>query len=167
MDPMRRSGWNLQILVGMPFLNAKSPYFYRDVKQGTTSSQVMNHDHMPVMYKLAANTMSRFMALEAASIFLWSAELPIIAAAFLNSRHVSSSLTIVLTISPSGTSVSAHISANGVPCHRIDGKMMKLDQKQIILISVIGKEMNLCPFVDHFNKAKLEIVLSILLGAYL
>ena len=72
------------------------------------------------MYKLAANTMSRFMALEAASIFLWSAELPIIAAAFLNSRHVSSSLTMVLTISPSGTSVSSQISANGVPCHRKD-----------------------------------------------
>lgn len=69
------------------------------------------------MYKLAAKTISRFIALEAISIFLWSAELPIIAAAFLNSRHVSSSLTMVLTISPSGTSVSSQISANGVPCN--------------------------------------------------
>jgi hypothetical protein len=61
--------------------------------------------------------MSRFIALEAVSIFLYSAELPIIAAAFLNSRHVSSSLTMVRTIRPSGTSVSSQISANGVPCH--------------------------------------------------
>lgn len=67
-------------------------------------------------YKLAAKTMSRLMASEAASIFLWRAELPIIAAAFLNSRQVSSSRTIVLTMSPSGTSVSSQMSANGVPC---------------------------------------------------
>lgn len=68
------------------------------------------------MYKLAANTISLFIAFEAVSIFLWSAEFPIIAAAFLNSRHVSSNLTIVLTIMPSGTSVSSQMSANGVPC---------------------------------------------------
>ena len=67
------------------------------------------------MYKLAAKTISRFIAFDAVSIFLWSAELPMIAAAFLNSRHVSSNLTIVLTIIPSGTSVSSQISANGVP----------------------------------------------------
>ncbi|MFS7978051.1 hypothetical protein Hanom_Chr10g00911121 [Helianthus anomalus] len=68
------------------------------------------------MYKLAAKTISRLIAFEATSIFLYNAELPMIAAAFLNSRHVSSSRTIVLTISPSGTSVSSHMSANGVPC---------------------------------------------------
>lgn len=72
--------------------------------------------YTPVMYKLAAKTMSRFIALEAVSIFLYRAELPIIAAAFLNSRHVSSNLTMVRTIRPSGTSVSSQISANGVPC---------------------------------------------------
>lgn len=77
---------------------------------------VQQEDHTPVMYKLAAKTMSRLIALEAISIFLQRAELPIIAAAFLNSRHVSSSLTMVLTIKPSGTSVSSQISENGVPC---------------------------------------------------
>jgi len=77
---------------------------------------MFNNDHTPVIYKLAANTMSRFIALEAISIFLQRAELPIIAAAFLNSRHVSSNLTMVLTIRPSGTSVSSQMSANGVPC---------------------------------------------------
>jgi hypothetical protein len=41
--------------------------------------------------------MSRFIALEAISIFLQSIGLPIIAAEFLNSRHVSSNLTMVLT----------------------------------------------------------------------
>ena len=77
---------------------------------------IFNNDHTPVIYKLAANTMSRLIALEAISIFLQRAELPIMAAAFLNSRHVSSNLTMVLTIRPSGTSVSSHMSANGVPC---------------------------------------------------
>lgn len=72
----------------------------------------------PVIYKLAANTISRLITLDAVSIFLYRAELPIIAAAFLNSRHVSSNLTIVLTITPSGTSVSSQISANGVPCKK-------------------------------------------------
>lgn len=76
---------------------------------------MLNKYHTPVIYKLAANTMSRFIALEAISIFLQRAELPIIAAAFLNSRHVSSNLTMVLTIRPSGTSVSSHMSANRVP----------------------------------------------------
>lgn len=60
--------------------------------------------------------MSLLIALEAASIFLLSAELPMIEAAFLNSRQVSSRRTIVLTISPSGTSVNSQISAKGVPC---------------------------------------------------
>lgn len=76
----------------------------------------LGSSYTPVTYKLAAKTMSRFIAFEAVSIFLYRAELPIIDAAFLNSRHVSSSLTMVRTIMPSGTSVSSQISANGVPC---------------------------------------------------
>jgi len=72
-------------------------------------------NQIPVTYKLAANTMSRLIALDATSIFLYSTEFPIIEAAFLNSLHVSSSRTIVLTMSPSDTSVSSHMSANGVP----------------------------------------------------
>lgn len=71
---------------------------------------------IPVTYKLAANTMSRLIALDAISIFLNSAEFPMMEAAFLNSLHVSSRRTIVLTMIPSDTSVSSHMSAKGVPC---------------------------------------------------
>lgn len=98
-----------------------SLYTEASLDQHCTRAQIninmFKNDHKPVIYKLAANTMSRFIALEAISIFLQSAELPIIAAAFLNSLHVSSNLTMVLTIRPSGTSVSSHMSANGVPCN--------------------------------------------------
>lgn len=91
-------------------------YFIMHYTGAQIDTNTLNNDHTPVIYKLAANTMSRFIALEAISIFLQRAELPIIAAEFLNSRHVSSNLTMVLTIMPSGTSVSSHMSANGVPC---------------------------------------------------
>jgi hypothetical protein len=70
----------------------------------------------PVTYRLAANTMSRLMAFEACSIFSKRVESPIMRAAFLNSLHVSSSLTIARTMEPSGTFVSSQISAKGVPC---------------------------------------------------
>lgn len=100
----------------MESLYTKASFDMHCTRAQINISVLINNDHTPVIYKLAANTMSRLIALDAISIFLQSAELPIMAAEFLNSRHVSSNLTMVLTIMPSGTSVSSHMSANGVPC---------------------------------------------------
>ena len=50
--------------------------------------------------------MSLLMAAEAASIFSYSAESPMILAALRTSRHISSSRTMVRTMDPSCTSVS-------------------------------------------------------------
>ena len=140
--------------------------------------------YTPVIYRLAAKTMSRLIAFEAVSIFLWSAELPMIEAAFLNSRHVSSSRTMVLTIKPSGTSVSSQISANGVPCPKekkkkeesySEGKEMgngELFKKSVLQIAgrffntAKETETNLCPLIHHFDKAKLQVFLGVFLRIY-
>lgn len=58
---------------------------------------------------------SRLMAADAASICATSAVLPMIFAASLSSRQVSSRRTIARTIDPSGTSVSSQMSLKGTP----------------------------------------------------
>ena len=59
--------------------------------------------------------MSLLIALDAASIFSYSAASPMILAAFLTSLHISSSRVMVLTMAPSWTSVSPQTSANVAP----------------------------------------------------
>lgn len=87
-------------------------------------------------YRLAANTMSRLMAFDACSIFSKRVESPISRAAFLNSRQVSSSLTIVRTIEPSGTFVISQMSANGVPCSSMNVNSLS----QIRNLEIIDRE---------------------------
>lgn len=127
--------------------------------------QPTKRHYTPVIYKLAVKTISRFIALEAVSIFLQSAEFPIIDAAFLNSLQVSSNLTMVRTIIPSGTSVSSHMSANGVPCQINEDKLTKSTTKKHKSNWSFFKA-NLSPFINHFNQAKLEILSGIVLWVY-
>lgn len=75
------------------------------------------------VYKLAANTISRFIEAEASSIFRPSTGFPIILAASFTSRRSSSNLCIHLTIIPSCTSVNCMISLKG--CKKIQSTLWK------------------------------------------
>lgn len=140
---------------------------------GQFHNQILHSRHIiksytPVTYRLAAKTMSRFIAFEAESIFLCNAEFPIMAAAFLNSRHVSSNLTMVRTIRPSGTSVSSHISANGVPCkNQAYNLFNKMCESHNVVRKIASLVTDLCPLINDFDQAKFEILLGIFFWVYL
>ena len=72
------------------------------------------HTHQ-FTYRLAANTTSRLIAAEPASICSKSAVLPITRAASRSCRHISSRRTTVRTMLPSMMSVSVLISSKGSP----------------------------------------------------